>query len=70
MINKEEIIEWAMEDGYSEEEATKAVLEATTIQTITNPITAIIYSNGVKDFIYKDENGKIIHLNPYKTREK
>lgn len=69
MITNKEIIEWAMEDGYSEEEATKAVLEAT-IQTITNPITVIIYNNGVKDFIYKDANGKIIHLNPYETREK
>jgi len=69
MITNKEIIEWVMEDGYTKDEATQAVLEAT-IQTITNPITAIIYSNGVNDFIYKDENGKIIHLNPYETREK
>lgn len=61
MITKEEIIAWLMEgDEYSEEEATQDVKEA----TIQN-VTLITYNNGVRDVIYKDENGNIIHVNAY-----
>ena len=61
MITNKEIIAWLMEgDEYSEEEATQDVKEA----TIQN-VTLITYNNGVRDVIYKDENGKIVHLNPY-----
>lgn len=63
-ISNKEIIEWLRVDGYSEDEATEQVLEAS---ISTQIVTIIEYNNGVKDIIYKDENNKIHHLNPYSS---
>lgn len=65
-ISNKEIIDWLIENGeYDREEATKDVLEAS---ITTKNVTIIEYNNGVKDIIYKDENDKIYHLNPFSIR--
>lgn len=67
MISKKEIIEWLSTD-YDKDEAIE-MINSSIIQTIQTPVTVIVYSSGVRDIITKDENGHIIHLNPYETRE-
>lgn len=61
-ISNKEIVEWLTLDGYSWEDASNDILEA----NITTQVCTIVeYENGKKDVIYKDQNGKIQHLNAF-----
>lgn len=61
-IHKKDI-EKFLSSHYSKEEIDD-MLSNSTIKQVDITLCTITYDNGVEDIIYKNDKGKIIHLNP------